>query len=111
MRVGTDRPSRPDLSQTVPPPVPTVLAETDEQRATRMRAQAYALCERGYWGECQDMLDAAGRLDRPGNETLEVNEARNRIGIEKDDDVNGSTPAFAKPSVGPGEVPLRRRQH
>jgi hypothetical protein len=36
---------------------------------------------------------------------------RNRIGLGTDADDHGGVPTFAKPSVGPGEVPLRRRQH
>ena len=46
-----------------------------------------------------------------GNQTLEVNEARNRIGRNENDDVGGGDTAYAKPGVGPGEVPLRRTPH
>jgi len=87
------------------------MAETDAQKAAGLRTEAYRLCDQGYWGACEDKLDEAGRLDRMGNQTLEVNEARNRIGRNKHDDTNGGERTFAKPSVGPGEVPLRRTPH
>jgi hypothetical protein len=54
-------------------------------------------------------LDDAARLDKAGNETLEVNEARNRIGRGLDADAE--VPMMAKPSIGPTERPLQRRQH
>jgi hypothetical protein len=68
-------------------------------------------CSSHYWGECEDKLDEAGRLDRPGNETLEVNEARNRIGMALDAETYGDVPTYAKPSLGPGERPLQRTPH
>ncbi len=65
----------------------------------------------GHWGACEDKLDETGRLDSIGNQTLEVNEARNRIGRNENEDVGGVDTAYAKPGVGPGEVPLRRTPH
>jgi hypothetical protein len=104
----TDR----EFSAVQPVPQPAAPLEADLLAARWLRAQAYKLCDQGYWGECEDKLDEAGRLDREGNATLEVNEARNRIGRGLDDTVYGTMPStFAKPSIGPGEVPLRRKQH
>jgi hypothetical protein len=111
MRVAPDRPARPELSDSREAPPPSLLAETDAQKAAGLRTEAYRLCDQGYWGACEDKLDEAGRLDSVGNQTLEVNEARNRIGMGMYDDVDGVGRAYAKPGVGPGEVPLRRTPH
>jgi hypothetical protein len=100
-----------ELSDVRPVPPPSDASEADLLKARWLRARAYKLCDQGYWDECWDKVDEAGRLDPVGNETLEVNEARSRIGRGMDEDVHGTVRMFAKPSVGPGEVPLRRRQH
>jgi hypothetical protein len=111
MRVTPERPGRSELSDSRPVPPPSYMVETDLQKAARLRVAAHKLCDQGYWGECWDRLDEAGRLDRAGNQTLEVNEMRNRIARGMHEDDHGAVPTFAKPSVGPGEVPLRRHQH
>jgi hypothetical protein len=49
-------------------------------------------------------------LDRAGNDTLDVNELRNRIGPGWMR-TRAAGPTLVKPSIGPGEVPLRRRGH
>jgi hypothetical protein len=108
---GHVRHSDRELSDTRPVPPPSGPTEADLLKARWLRARAYKLCDQGYWGECRDKLDEAGRLDSAGNDTLEVNEARNRIGRGMDDSVYGVEPTYAKPSIGPGEVPLRRRAH
>jgi hypothetical protein len=112
MRVGPGRPGRPgrtELSDSRPVPPPSYMVETDLQKATRLRAEAYKLCDQNYWGECWDKLDDAGRLDKVGDDTLEVHEARNRIGRGLDADAE--VPMMSKPSIGPNERPLKRRQH
>jgi hypothetical protein len=108
IRTVPERAERPELSDSRPVPPPSYMVETDPQKAARLRAQAYRLCDQGYWGECEDKLDEAGRLDRAGNGTFEVNEARSRIEQHRNDDTNGGVRTEAKPSVGPGEGPLRR---
>jgi hypothetical protein len=108
MHVGAEPAPRRELSDSRPTPAPSSAVETDLQKAVRLRAQAYKLCDEGYWDECEDGLDEAGRLDRVGNDTLEVNAARNRIGLHRDEDVNGGASMFAKPALGPGERPLQR---
>ncbi len=78
MRVAPDRPARPELSDSREAPPPSMMAETDAQKAVGLCTEAYRLCDQGHWGPCEDKLDEAARLDRIGNQTLEVNEARNR---------------------------------
>ncbi len=117
---GTMRPVEPgharyrdrELSDVRPaPPPPSVIAEQDLQKAEQLRAQARTLCAEGYWGPCLDKLDQAGRLDRAGDDTLAVHELRNQIGPGMDEDTRGGASMYAKPALGPGEGPLRRRQH
>ncbi len=110
MRVVPDRAERPELSDSRPVPPPSYMVDTNSQKAARLRAAAHRLCDQGYWGECEDRLDEAGRLDGAGDQTLEVNELRNRIGLGIDADDHGGVSTFAKPSLGPGERPLRRHQ-
>lgn len=109
MGSGPEARGRRELSDSRPVPPPSDMVDADLQKAKRLRAEAYKLCDQGYWGECWDKLDDAGRLDRAGNETLEVNEARNRIGLGLDADAE--VPMMAKPSLGPNERPLQRRPH
>jgi len=111
MHVGPGRGGRPELSDSRPAPPPSYMVDTRVQQATRLRAEAYNLCDRGYWAECQDKLDDAARLDQAGNMTLEVNEARSRIGRGMDAETHGDIPMYAKPSLGPGERPLQRTPH
>jgi hypothetical protein len=99
---------RPELSDSRPVPPPSYMVDTNVLRARVLRAQAHKLCNQGYWGECWDKLDEAGRLDKAGNDTLEVNEERNRIAHGLDEQIHGVVPTMVKPSLGPGEVPLRR---
>jgi hypothetical protein len=105
---GSERVQRRELSDSRPVPSPSSAVDADRQQAMQLRAQAYTLCNQGYWGECEDRLDEAGRLDRVGNDTLEVNAARNRIGLNRDEDEGGGVRTFAKPALGPGERPLQR---
>jgi hypothetical protein len=108
MRVMPDQAHRNELSDSRPAPPPSYMVETDLQKAKRLRAQAYKLCDQGYWGECIDKLDEAGRLDREGNQTLEVNEARNRAWQGHEAETRGGQPTLVKPSIGPTERPLQR---
>jgi hypothetical protein len=93
------------------PPAPSVVPDPDLQKAEQLRAEARTLCAQGHWGPCEDKLDQAGILDRAGDETLAVHELRNQIGPGMDEDTGGGASMYAKPGVGPGEVPLRRRHH
>jgi len=111
MHVGTERPGRSELSQATPVPPPPSAAGMDLQKAEQLRAEARRLCAEGHWGPCEDRLDEAGRLDRAGDDTLAVHELRNQIGPGMDEDGNNGASMYAKPAVGPGEVPLRRRPH
>jgi hypothetical protein len=111
LRVGSERARQDELSDSRPTPPPSFMVDANLEKARRLRAEAYKLCDEGYWGECWDKLDDAGRLDRAGNQTLEVNEARNRIGRGLDTEKHGAGPSLAKPSIGPTERPLQRRQH
>ncbi len=114
MHVGSERPGRSELSQSTPvQSPPSVKPEPDLQKAEQLRrGGARRLCAEGHWGPCEDRLDEAGRLDRAGDDTLAVHELRNQIGAGTDEDGNGgAVQMYAKPAVGPGEVPLRRRAH
>jgi hypothetical protein len=102
---------RHELSDSRPVPPPSYMVDADLQKAKRLRAEAYKLCDQHYWGECWDKLDDAARLDKAGNETLEVNAARNRLGVALDTETHGDVPSMAKPSIGPTERPLQRRPH
>jgi hypothetical protein len=110
MNVGSERPPRRELSDSRPTPTapPSNGDEPRLQQAVQLRAEAQKLCDRGYWGVCQDRLDLAAQLDGAGDDTLAVHEMRNQIGPGLDWDRNGPASMFAKPWVGPGERPLRR---
>jgi len=111
MHVGAERPGRSELSQATPVPRPPSAAGMDLQKAEQLRAEARRLCAEGHWGPCEDRLDEAGRLDRAGDDTLAVHELRNQIGPGMDEDTGGGASMYAKPALGPGEGPLRRRPH
>ncbi len=100
---------RTELSDSRPTPPPSYMVDADLQKAKLLRAEAYKLCDQNYWGECWDKLDDARRLDKVGDDTLEVHEARNRIGRALDAETHGAVPTMVKPSIGPNERPLQRR--
>jgi hypothetical protein len=86
----------------------TVPAPTPEQIAAALRKGALRRCETGYYGECQDWLDAAKNLDPKGAGLPEVQAARadiaqaaTRGNHHPDDDIHG------KPRSGPRERPLQ----
>jgi hypothetical protein len=96
---------KPVPTQAPVPPVPTAPPEPPEQLAANaLRRVAYDDCAKGYFHFCEDELDQAAALDPAGNQTLEVNTARNAIGLAK----QGKHGAYVKAPLGPGEVPLRR---
>jgi hypothetical protein len=105
---GRAHPSR-DLSDTAPLPPRSPMVE----KAAALRAQAKKLCRMQYWGECEDKLDEAMKLDRSGDGAPEVVQMRRWIESWRTRQrITSSTDgAYSKPPIGPGERPLQRRPH
>jgi hypothetical protein len=77
------------------PPSPWELAAPSRRRALRA-------CALGYYGECQDLLDEAQKIDPEGENNAQVQGARSEIAGSHPDNL------FVKPPIGPKERPLQR---
>jgi hypothetical protein len=70
--------------------------------AAPLRRRALRACAQGYYGECQDDLDEARKVDPEGEKDPMVQDARATIAADH------PTEVYAKPHVGPKERPLQR---
>ncbi len=77
------------------PPSPWELAAPSRRRALRA-------CALGYYGECQDLLDEAQKIDPEGESNAQVQGARSEIAGSHPE------PNYVKAPLGPGERPLQR---
>lgn len=102
------------LSTTPPGPDPQVLAKT-------MRDRAYDSCTRGYYSECEELLDKARALDPAGEKDGLVQLLRTNIYVSRHPGAlaeagaamasdAGVPPDFSnsKPPLGHGERPLQK---
>jgi len=102
------------LSTTPPGPDPQVLAKT-------MRDRAYDSCTRGYYSECEELLDKARALDPAGEKDALVQLLRTNIYVSRHPgalaEAGAAMPSDAgvpgefdnsKPPLGPGERPLQK---
>jgi len=78
-------PIGPDLQRPQPPPTP-------EERAARLRDEAFGACGGGLWALCERKLDEARQLDPGGESDLRVQGARKAVhdGLNPDE---GKKPA------------------
>jgi hypothetical protein len=77
------------------PPSPWELAAPSRRRALRA-------CALGYYGECQDLLDEAQKIDPEGENNAQVQGARSEIAGSHPE------PHYVKAPLHPGERPLQR---
>jgi hypothetical protein len=77
------------------PPSPWELAAPSRRRALRA-------CALGYYGECQDLLDEAQKIDPEGENNAQVQGARSEIAGSHPE------PNLVKAPLHPGERPLQR---
>ena len=91
----------PAPTPTQPPLVPPTHEETPQEKAEKLREAAYVNIAKGYFGEANDQLDAAKRLDPAGDESPKVKDAWGEVlGNRRDHTGNAKIP------LGPGERPL-----
>jgi hypothetical protein len=89
------------------PSVPSTPEETPQDKAARLREEAYVNVRKGYLGDALDQLDEAATLDPMGDKADKVLYARQFIDEFKHKPTQYGG-GWAKPPVGPGERPLRR---
>lgn len=90
---------------TVPPLVPPSHEETPQEKANRLREEAYVDVQKGYLDEAWDKLMDAKELDPDGDRDPRVQQAYGTIDA-------GATKAplpMSKPPIAPYERPLKKR--
>jgi hypothetical protein len=87
------------------PPVPPAHEETPQEKAARLRDEAYVDVQKGYLDEAWDKLLAARELDPAGDTDPRVQQAYQTI------DAGSAKPMeyMSKPPIAPYERPLKRR--
>jgi hypothetical protein len=71
--------SPPPPAPSVPPSVSPVNGLTPQERAAKVREEAFADCEKGYVDVCEDELDVAKELDPVGDDAEPVQHWRETI--------------------------------
>lgn len=90
---------------TLPPLVPPTHEETPQEKADRLREEAFVDVQKGYLDYAQDKLLDARELDPNGDRDPRVQQAYRTI----DAGSAKPMPDMSKPRIGPYERPLKKR--
>ena len=90
---------------TLPPLVPPTHEETPQDKADRLREEAYVDVQKGYLDEAWDKLLDAKELDPEGDRDPRVQQAYQTIDAASAKPM----PDMSKPHIGPYEGPLKKR--